>query len=568
MNLEKLGFTHFISKASWILIMVSMAPSFVLILRPSLMEFVIFLVADGLAVVILNKIYFPIFCQKFPKSELFFYGVNHDKFIHFSKEERIELLTLMLRFPKRYAINNYVASFIKSIPAFFVMVFVWKHGVSNLMQILMVLGICTVSWVYFYGCSFYDAHTKIGEWIAELHHKFNLTEEFEALQLPERPDSLQIQEILVQIFMIIFVLALQLVVILANEFNNSFELAIKLFAIGIVGLALFTRIWYLGRKDLVGGLINIFNEMGKVDYNANLISLPLHSSPLLATFEKTFNSLTKRIAVSEQQLRNLVFQESEKSRYQVLGEISGLIAHDLSAPLHVTQYCINEIKEKNLGADAHKYIEQMGMNVTQAIELISSLRARLKNSPEAGDRADFNETHQHIIRLLGTQFSARAVQRIAINLDPRVATLNLAIPRMDLMQILDNIYRNGIRNLLENRIASPTINIWNHGQEGDRVKIVIADNGTGLSLKKFNELTDESHAMQMNSGRGLGLKLTRRLIEQYGGQLSLLESNSSGPEGGMLPSGTQFCLTLKIFNDSSKGLPSATIVKDGDHGKD
>jgi signal transduction histidine kinase len=309
------------------------------------------------------------------------------------------------------------------------------------------------------------------------------------MQIPDKIQTIQFQEILVQVFIIIFVLSLQSVIVLSNLYSSAEDLVFKLIVVGLSGLALFTRIWYMGLKELNGGLINIFHQMSQINWSQNIVSLPLHSSPLLARFERTFNLLNQRISVSERKLRNLVLSESEKSRYQALGEISGLIAHDLSAPMHGIQYCFNEIKEHSLPESLRPYLNQMELNINQGVDLIAALRARLKNSSSASCNSNLKLVHEHVIRLFHTQFGLPLMNKIKFELDNRLGLIKLAIPRIDLIQILDNMYRNSIKNLSESNTPNPFIKISLIQLNESRVKISIADNGTGLTAEDFHDMT-------------------------------------------------------------------------------
>jgi signal transduction histidine kinase len=242
----------------------------------------------------------------------------------------------------------------------------------------------------------------------------------------------------------------------------------------------------------------------------------------------------------------LVFQESEKSRYQALGEMSALIAHYLSAPLHAIQYCYTEIKEQKLAEAADPYVQQMGLNISQSIELISALRARLKNDTSTVQKSNYLESHDLVIRLLETQFSSRLFQRLTITLDPNIADLTMAISRVDLMQIIDNLYRNSIKNLISTTNEKPTLEIQLKEKSDDFVSIIISDNGTGLSYEEFNLMTDDNPIAESSVGtaRSLGLRLTRRLVENYDGTLTLSQSNTTEPN----PVGTKFLLRLKLYS--------------------
>jgi signal transduction histidine kinase len=527
---------------------VSVVFAITLLFRPTFMEFFwVYIVVDSLSVTILGFLFVPVFNYYVPDSKLFFFGVDHEVFSKLSQKERIHLLESMMKFPKQYAAVLYFTSFIKAAPVFLLVVFYWQHETSNFIQFILVLIFSAVCYFYFYGCALFDAHAKINIWIEDLHKKFNLTSEFENLQIPSKPENLHFQEILVQVFIILFVLTLQALIILSKQYSSPTELVFKISTVGIIGLALFTRIWYLGRQEILGGLAKIMEHMNSVDLNQNTISLPLHSSSFLASFEKTFNLLESRIISSERKLRGLVFQESEKSRFHALGEMSGLIAHDLSAPLHAIQYCYNEISEQNIPEEMLPYVQHMGPNIMQSIELVSALRARLKNTRETVIKSEFSDAYEFVIRLLEIQFSAKLFDRIKIDLDPKVAILVLAVPRVDLMQILDNLFRNSIKNLTSANIEKPVLKIDLVEIESEFAKIRISDNGSGLSVEEFNLMTDENQIIDVSAGvsRSLGLRLTRRLVEHYGGTLTLFDSNLNKLDN----KGTKFCLCLKLFKN-------------------
>lgn len=548
------SFIHFIEKSGYVIFFIAITLLTAAVLRPSIFEFVLcFFVVDliglGLAELLMSKAYFWLY----PDERDIFYGVNESQFMQLNKLERRDLLVSLLELPKHYSKYMYFSSFAKAIPAFLCIFFYWQYERSLWQQFLLTMGIASISYMYFSGLGYYDSRAKIGAWIRELHEKFDLSEEFAALQLPTHSGYGEKQDILMQAFIILFSLIVQLMVLLEYDKQSQTELVIKLSLLGVIGIGLSSRIWYLSRREMVGGLTSIFEEMGKLNYSQNYKAIALPASPLLASFGQTFNSLTKRIAASEAELRQMVFHEAEKSRYEALGEISGLVAHDLSAPLHVTQYCLEELRQKHVTEDNQKYFEQMHLNVSQAINLVTSLRARLKNTPGDGNISAFEETHQHVWRLLETQFGVHALGRIAVDLDPAVAKLNFAIPRIDLMQILDNLYRNSIMNLLEHKVANPKLSLRLDHSTADAASIIMTDNGSGLTQEQFDQFTDEHNYSHSGPGRSLGLRLTRRLIEQHGGELALLPrsipsaAGSPATELASASPGTNFRLTLKVL---------------------
>src|SRR5690606_28203303 len=90
--------------------------------------------------------------------------------------------------------------------------------------------------------------------------------------------------------------------------------------------------------------------------------LPLHTTPALANFEKTVNELTSRLVAYERELSGWIISKTEESRYTALGEIAGLVVHDLSSPLHVINFCTSQLRENPELVSNPRYLDQLTTN--------------------------------------------------------------------------------------------------------------------------------------------------------------------------------------------------------------
>lgn len=468
-----------------------------------------------------------IYLKTHPQDAPFFDGVDLEKFKHLSIEQKLQIFDSMCSYPKRRALYTMMASVFKVIPGTLVIIFVWEHVISNFAQLGILLGIYLVLFVYFYGAVYIESHIFLSRLMKELHSKLNLKEVFEKTILKNNFSEFKFQENLILVLLVMMTCLLQAIVVLNHADWSPSEHAFGVVLVGILGMGLFARIWYLGRSFLFGGFEELFEALNNISYEKSEKSLALHTDSLLARFEMNFNNLVERLRQSEHAMSSWVVHESHKSRYRALGEMSSLIAHDLTAPLHVIKFCMNSIRENPDLINNSKYIENISLNVERANELVVAMRARVKDPDNNQLVSDFSSTHKQVLRLLETQFHAKDFRDIDFQVDPALDEISFRLSRSDLIHILENIYRNAVTNLVQNKISHPQIQV--HLMSLDSAmhyRLAISDNGTGLSKLIYDDLTAYSYRKpkpQTNSTRSMGLMLTRRLIEMNDGIMELKE---------------------------------------------
>ena len=126
-----------------------------------------------------------------------------------------------------------------------------------------------------------------------------------------------------------------------------------------------------------------------------------------------------------------------------------------------------------------------------------------------------------------------AVPRLAVRADP-----------LRFRQILDNLLSNAIKFTPEGgRIALSAV------RESGEVALTVADSGVGIAAENharvFEEFQQVGNAAQRQAGTGLGLALTRRLVEAHGGSIALQSA---------LGEGSRFTVRLP---DATAELPAA-----------
>lgn len=440
-----------------------------------------------------------------------------------SLNEKVAWAEQLIGFPARRARHCLRLSALKSVPEILVVVFVWTHARGPLHPLACALVIALLLATYFYGMIYIENHAFISDLFAELHRRYDWSSVFARVQPSTAGRHFRTHDYASLTAIGALTLFAECNVILTNSLSREL-VAANVIAIGIVGGLLMSWLWFSSRDIFLSGLWRLFDELANFDPENTTRSLPLHSTPMLARFEKAFNTLLSRLRSYQRELHHRVYLKTEESRYQALGEMAGLVVHDLSTPLHIIRFCLEQIEETREPSQ-ERYFQQLQRSSQRAVELVESLRAYIRNPREKEVSVTYSDAQGHVMRLLEVQFYSRGLSNVEFEIDCGLTGLSLRLAKADLIHVLINLYANSIENLLANETVTPKISVKLEENRGKQVLLSFRDNGTGLSAEAFERLTalnPEPENLDRGSLGGLGLRLVRRLIERYHGSLTVV----------------------------------------------
>lgn len=528
------------SPMSWFFMGFTVLPSLLVLFRPSWQELLLAQVVDSIAFGIFKYLEIKFFRKKYPDTALYFPVMDEEKISALSLAQKRNLFESLIRLPDRRALWCLGISVFKFIPVSIVIVFFWHADSSRDWQFLKFLAYFFFIHSYFYANIYYDSHYFVSEKIREFHARYNWTEVFRTAAFPSALSDFGIQEKISLASIFFATLYLQTIVLLSNMNSLSFQIVAETVGLGICCFLLLGRTWLVARNYFMDGLTDLFDTFQALSNKKQDSAIPLHSSFALARFEKIFNDLTENLRRNERELLSWITHESEQSRYRALGEVAGLVVHDLAGPLHTLQFCVQEIKE-NPANPPREYLDQIELNSNRASELITSLRAYLRNPDSGGLQiARFQDAHAPVLRLLRSQFISSDLLPVTLNVSEKLKNLSVRVSQSDLTHILYNLYKNAYENFASHRASKPVLDL--NVRTNDRLAIIsISDNGSGLDSATYEELTAYRIVPTKESVHrsGMGLRLTRRLVERLGGELIVTETGHPG---------TTFLLSLPIAN--------------------
>jgi signal transduction histidine kinase len=237
----------------------------------------------------------------------------------------------------------------------------------------------------------------------------------------------------------------------------------------------------------------------------------------------------RRMELAVQQQR---FELAHASRLAVAGELTGAIAHEINQPLGAI---LSNADAADLllasGADRRDELRAILADIRQdnvrASEVIRRLRAMLAKQPVDWHPFDLNDAVREVEPVLRAEARRRGV---ALDLRLAATATILVGDRVQIQQVLINLALNAMEaaNGLPEARRTVAVSVE---RDADRLVLVVRDRGQGIAPEHLPQLFD-SFFTTKPQGMGLGLSITRTLVEAHGGRIWAESGAGSGSGAG------------------------------------
>jgi signal transduction histidine kinase len=241
------------------------------------------------------------------------------------------------------------------------------------------------------------------------------------------------------------------------------------------------------------------------------------------------------------------------------------LSHELRTPLMAVSGCAERIATRSQDAKVLDYCERIDRNTNHIIDIIEQIQSYARH--EAGEvklhktPLDVADEVQSSVDLL-EGIARQAGVEVQCKIDERIPPLNADEVR--LRQILINLLSNAIK--FTSRGGTVTISA---GQVGTDCVIRVADTGIGISANDLPRIVlpfaqVENAQTGKRRGTGLGLPLSKGLVEQHGGSLTLASVPGFGTTVTVrLPSLAVLDQQTAVEPESKASGPHAELAKVG-----
>jgi len=246
---------------------------------------------------------------------------------------------------------------------------------------------------------------------------------------------------------------------------------------------------------------------------------------------------------AEDELRKSQTELAHVTRVMTLGELTASIAHEINQPLAAIVTNGNaglrwlRSQRPNL-AEVGSAMERIIKDSYRASAIISRIRSLVKKTAPRSESVDLDEVIREVLALAESEARRNDVimkREVADDLPHVVGD------RVQLQQVILNLVMNGLESISKSANGSRELSIVSRRQTDDSVLIVVRDSGVGLDPATAPQVFDAFFTTKPD-GMGMGLAISRTIIESHGGRL-WAEPNS--------PHGAVFQFTLPAQDEEN-----------------
>jgi PAS domain S-box-containing protein len=247
-------------------------------------------------------------------------------------------------------------------------------------------------------------------------------------------------------------------------------------------------------------------------------------------------AIERKLAREERErLRQVQEELAHVSRVTTMGELTVSLAHELNQPIAAAitnaNTCIRWLAADIPGVDEARAAAMRAVkDGTRAAEIIKRIRLLFKKGTAQRELVDVNEIVGDMIFLLrseATQYS------IIVRTELTAALPEVVGDRVQLQQVLMNLMINGIEAMKDVE-GKRELAVKSERGEGDQILVSVSDNGVGLPPQQKEQIFNAFFTTKPH-GSGMGLRISRSIIESHGGRLWAADNS---------PRGATFCFTL------------------------
>jgi len=232
---------------------------------------------------------------------------------------------------------------------------------------------------------------------------------------------------------------------------------------------------------------------------------------------------------AEEEARQYREELAHVTRISTMGEMATGLAHELNQPLATIATYSHIVKqrlqmESELDPEVLRAFEQLEGQSIRAGKIVRRLRDFVKKTNVSCILADVNELVREVAKFVDNDVRSAEVSLI-LNLSEPGPTAY--IDEIQIQQVLVNLIKNAIEATQGNSADRRVVSVSTHSDDSNTVEVVVTDSGIGVDSADIDSVFEAFYSTK-SDGMGMGLAISRSIIENHGGKLSVEPNDGPG----------------------------------------
>lgn len=258
----------------------------------------------------------------------------------------------------------------------------------------------------------------------------------------------------------------------------------------------------------------------------------------LGQFSKTFDQMVSRLKEAMVSRASLQDEVKHLDRVATMGTLTAAIAHEINQPLAaVLSNAQAAIRFLNAEPSDYNQVREALHDIVsddkRASEVIRRLRMMLKKEELKCEVLELNGVAQETVDLLQSEI---IIVNALIAMDLEAGIPPVYGDRIQIQQVMLNLLVNALDAVKGQPEGTREVRISTRVGEADSILVRVSDSGPGIEGHKL-EAVFEAFYTTKNKGMGMGLPISKSIIEEHDGRIWA----SNNPEGGAV-----FAFTLPV----------------------
>jgi signal transduction histidine kinase len=256
------------------------------------------------------------------------------------------------------------------------------------------------------------------------------------------------------------------------------------------------------------------------------VTLPEGGSDEMGRLARTFNEMVERLRESRQLQERL----NEAEKLSLLGRFAGTVAHEVRNSLNFINLSIGQIRAKHLGGEfsAGREIERNLARVKDEVgrlnDLVNEFLAAGRQAPPQFAPCDLGPVIEEAVAIAEKQAQTQGIV-IAVDWPQDLPLMDADAGQMKTCFV--NILTNAVQAMPEGgKISVSALILAANGRPG-QLQLRFADTGPGIPIEDREKIFAPYFSTKP-TGFGLGLAITRKIVEDHGGRIFSTEGEVPG----------------------------------------